>query len=569
MTTLLEGAKKLVGKGSSDVAVRMGGLQKAVESSRGRLDDWLVDEAAGVLDRAGTRLRLSADHTVVALAGATGSGKSSTFNALTGLELSAVGVRRPTTSWTMACVWGAEGAGELLDWLGVPQRHQVERDSVLDTPAAVPGGHGARGMRGRKAGDESELAGLVLLDLPDHDSTEVAHHVEVDRLVKLADMLVWVLDPQKYADAAIHDRYLAPLASHHEVMLVVLNHIDEVAPERREAMVGDLRRLLAADGLEDVPVLATSARDGEGICELRRMIASRVAAKKATRARLLADVSAVASRMSAANGDTKPGDLARARKHELVDSFADAAGVPTVVRAVEQATKTRARRATGWPLTSWLSKLKPDPLKRLHLDLGASGKELTAGARASVPQASQVQRARVDTAVRAVADDVSADLSRPWAAAVRRASVSRLPDLSDALDKAVSGTDLGVSRTPLWWRTVRLLQWLLFLTAVAGGLWLGVLAVMGYLQLPALETPDYRGLPVPTIMLGGGVVVGILLALLSRLLAGIGARSRARSADRRLRAAIGEVTDRLVIEPVEAEVAAYRVTRDALAIASK
>ena len=58
------------------------------------------------------------------------------------------------------------------------------------------------------------MDGVVLLDLPDHDSTEVAHHLEVDRIVKLADLLVWVLDPQKYADAAVHDRYLAPLAGH-------------------------------------------------------------------------------------------------------------------------------------------------------------------------------------------------------------------------------------------------------------------------------------------------------------------------------------------------------------------
>ena len=61
--------------------------------------------------------------------------------------------------------------------------------------------------------EDTALRGVVLLDLPDHDSTEVSHHLEVDRLVQLADMLVWVLDPQKYADAAIHDRYLAPLAA--------------------------------------------------------------------------------------------------------------------------------------------------------------------------------------------------------------------------------------------------------------------------------------------------------------------------------------------------------------------
>jgi len=316
-------------------------------------------------------------------------------------------------------------------------------------------------------------------------------------------------------------------------------------------------------------VIATSARLGDGIPELRKAIASRVAAKKANRSRLLADVSSVAQRIGAVNGDAEPGDVARARKHELVDAFADAAGVPTVVLAVERATKMRARQATGWPVTSWLSKLKPDPLKRLHLDLGSRGKELTAGARASVPQASQVQRARVDTAVRSVADDVSAELTQPWAVAVRRASVSRLPDLNDALDKAVSSTDLGVSRTPLWWRMVRVLQWILVLTALVGGLWLLGLALLGYLQLPAPETPDYRGFPVPTIMLVGGVVGGIVLAWLCRVLAGLSARAKARSADRRLRAAIGKVTERLVIEPIESEIDAYRSTRGGLAVALK
>ncbi|HET6626750.1 MAG TPA: GTPase [Nocardioidaceae bacterium] len=550
MTALLAGAKKLVGKGSSDVAARLDGLQQAVESARGRLDEALLDDAAAVVERAGARLRLSADHTVVALAGATGSGKSSTFNALTGLDLAAIGVRRPTTSWTTACAWGTEGAGELLDWLGVPKRHQVARDSMLDVGRA-----------------ERDLYGLVLLDLPDHDSTEVAHHVEVDRLVKLTDMLVWVLDPQKYADAAIHDRYLKPFASHKDIMLVVLNHIDTVPPERRQSMVDDLERLLEADGLDGVPVLTTSARHGEGIAELKRAIASRVAAKKATRARLLADVTALAERMRAANGAAKPGDVARARKAELVDAFADAAGVPTVVHAVEKATRVRANRATGWPVTSWLSKLRPDPLKRLHLDLGRSGKELTAGARASIPQASQVQRARVDTAVRTVADDASAELSRPWVAAVRRASVSRLPDLNDALDRAVSGTDLGVSRTPLWWRLVRGLQWVLILTALAGGLWLAGLAVFGYLQMPAPDTPQYRDFPVPTLMLLGGVAAGVVLALLCRILTGLSARAKARSADRRLRSAISDVTERLVIEPIEAEIEAYRGTRDGLSAA--
>ena len=154
-------------------------------------------DADATVERVARRLGLTADHTVVAIAGATGSGKSSTFNALAGIELSSVGVRRPTTSWATACVWGKDGADELLDYLGIAPRHQIMRDSLLDLGK-----------------EDQALQGVVLLDLPDHDSTEVSHHLEVDRLIELTDLMVWVLDPQKYADAAVHDRYLAPMATH-------------------------------------------------------------------------------------------------------------------------------------------------------------------------------------------------------------------------------------------------------------------------------------------------------------------------------------------------------------------
>ena len=55
------------------------------------------------------------------------------------------------------------------------------------------------------------------------------------------DLLVWVLDPQKYADAVMHDRYLAPLAGHADVMLVVLNQVDRLTAEARAACLADLR----------------------------------------------------------------------------------------------------------------------------------------------------------------------------------------------------------------------------------------------------------------------------------------------------------------------------------------
>ncbi|MGH3412370.1 MAG: GTPase [Marmoricola sp.] len=546
MSTLVQGARRVLSR-RSGLDERVAGLGEAVEACRGRLDEEELEPSAELVERSTTRLRLSSEHTVVALAGATGSGKSSTFNALTGLELSSVGLRRPTTSWATACIWGSEGAQELLEWLGIPPRHQVVRDSILDT------GH-----------EGNDLNGLLLLDLPDHDSTEVGHHLEVDRLVQLTDLMVWVLDPQKYADAVLHERFLRPMAAHRDVMLVVLNHIDEIDPSRRESVLGDLHRLLEEDGLGSVPVLATSAVTGEGIDRLRAELVRRVADKATSGTRIATDVSRAADRLGELSGDAPAPDLDGDEQHELVDAVADAAGVPVVVDAVRRSSAARAQRATGWPLTAWLSRLRPDPLRRLHLDRRGSDTELAAVSRSSMPQAHPVQRARVEGSIRRTTDSVSEGLARPWAAAIRRASLSRADDLEDRLDRAMTTTDLGVARLPVWCRAVRVLQWLLLGVAVAGAVWLAALAVMAYLTASRPGTPRELGLPLPTWLLIGGVVLGLLLALLSRGLVRLGARARARRAERRLRSAVEEVARELVLEPVQAELAAYQRAREGL-----
>ena len=196
-------------------------------------------------------------------------------------------------------------------------------------------------------------------------------------------------------------------------MLVVLNHLDTVPEGRRDAMLADIRRLLALDGLEGVPVLGISARDRIGVDTLRTEVVKRVADKKMARTRLEADLRAAAQDLEQQSGTAAPAQLSKDRVAALDDALADAAGVPTVVAAVQKSTRMRANRATGWPVVAWLSRLRPDPLKRLHLDLGSAGKALSGTARTSIPSATQVQRARVDTEVRAVADEVSSALTRP------------------------------------------------------------------------------------------------------------------------------------------------------------
>ncbi|HET7476162.1 MAG TPA: GTPase, partial [Dermatophilaceae bacterium] len=259
-----------------DLDRRLAGLRRAVEACDAHLDAAHVPPLAhahAVLTRAGERLGLGAGLTVAALAGATGSGKSSTFNALAGAEVSTVGVRRPTTSATSAALWCPEAvAAPLLDWLAVPSRHVV-----------LPGADGGEGS-------SDPLHGLVLLDLPDHDSTQATHRAEVDRVVGLADVLVWVLDPQKYADALVHEEYLQPWAGHGVVTVVALNQVDRVGADDLEPVLADLRRLLDDDGLREAELLAVSARTGEGLADLRALLAQRVTSTRAAQVRLAADV---------------------------------------------------------------------------------------------------------------------------------------------------------------------------------------------------------------------------------------------------------------------------------------
>jgi GTP-binding protein EngB required for normal cell division len=522
-------------------------LTEAVELCEGRVDSAVLDEARRIVDQADRRLAISGSATVVALAGATGSGKSSIFNALSGTTLATVGVRRPTTAHAMASSWGDESAEDLLDWLQIPRRHALETDPTM----------------------AAALDGLVLLDLPDHDSTELDHRMEVDRLVQLVDMLIWVVDPQKYADAAIHDRYLKPLAKHSDVMMIILNQVDRLSMSQREQCLSDLRRLLASEGLARVPVRATSAATGEGIHALRETLAKLVAEKQAAALRLAADVSVAAAKLSEASGATKLTPLSQSSINQLTTQVAIAAGVPVVTEAVGKAWRMRGGIATGWPVLAWVAKFKPDPLRRLHLDrlgVGRRRKEIDPSGvgRTSLPATSGVEKSRVDTALRTLADQAAHGLTRGWADQIKRAARSAEDALPDRVDRAIATTDLDLARHRRWWQLIRVVQWLLVATVVVGLGWLALSFLLAYLQLPPLPEVEWRGLPAPTVLAIGGVLAGLLLAGLARIGVEVGARRRTAKARQSLRAAIARVTGELVIEPVKAEQARYENARLAL-----
>ncbi len=302
---------------------RLAGLTGAADVAEGRLPGPVVAQARTVAERAQARLGLSEQLTVVAFAGSTGAGKSTLFNSIVGEEVAKAGVLRPTTSEPLAAIWQeTPETMALLDWLGVTRWHV--------------------------AADAENLADLVLIDLPDHDSTSSAHREYVDHFVERVDLMVWVLDPQKYADALVHEQYLRRFSRHDDVTVIVLNQVDRLNVGDAQQCLAHLRRMVAEDGLSDAVVLATSARSGEGLVALAERILAAVAGRRTAVARLAADVASAADGLAQAAEDpgtpvagVDSGDL-----NGLTYALTEAAGAPVIEAAIRS--PVSSKRLMRW-----------------------------------------------------------------------------------------------------------------------------------------------------------------------------------------------------------------------------
>ena len=515
---------------AEEISARADALADALSTGGARLESGPAARAREVVAKVSERTALVGGHTVVALAGATGSGKSSLFNALAGADVATVGLRRPTTSTPTAAVWGTEPAGDLLDWLAVGARHQVG------------------------AGDDA-LDGLVLIDLPDFDSREAANKVEAQRVLELVDVFVWVTDPQKYADSVLHDEYLTVLKEYGAVTLVVLNQVDRLPAGGREQISADLTRLLDRDGLGAHEVIGTSTVTGAGLDELRAHLATAVEHADAARYRLAADLRTAAEGLADSVADVDA-DVSGKAREELVDALCRSAGVPTVVDAVERDYRLESWARAGWPFTRWIRAFRPAPLRRLRLDRDADAipnitdQDVRAVlGRSSIPPPAPAARAAVDLAARRIGTSAGEGLPTRWADAVADAARPADRDLADDLDQAVLATSLR-ARKPLWWPVFGALQVIFALAAVVGFGWLVVIAAAGWLQLPAIPTYDVGPFATPFLLLVGGLLAGLLLAALARWLGRVGGRQRGRTIRRRLRESVAGVADERVIESV-------------------
>jgi GTP-binding protein EngB required for normal cell division len=615
----------------SRLPARLASLQELTKIGSGRIgsegfSQELLTEAETLLRRSGERMRMSASHTVVALAGGTGSGKSSLFNALAGANFSPAGVTRPTTKHSHACVWGMEGAAPLLDWLGVQRRHRYARASALDE-------------------GEASLTGMLLLDLPDHDSVVTGSAALVDRLVKLADMLVWVLDPLKYADASVHRRYLVPLAGHAAVTTVVLNQVDTLSPDQAADCESDLRRLLDTEGLSETQVLVTSATTGAGLNELRRVLAGAVAARRAASDRITADIDALLERFAVYAGDSVPGWLPPAASVPVLPAAPDAApaepaSTPVPARPPwEQADDDghegngRAGAADWQPWQTTAAPTRPSSSARppwedatqdgngvgksaedpsIYVPAGPAGTLTAAFAKAAGAKAvtetlngvrersaagyigwpparlaarlrgeapvhkllasdpGQAQRPDIDNAINVFANEVGGALPEPWSRTVRAAARSRADEAQSTLGTAVAQGLPPRDKVIGWWRLVALAQWLLMALTLAGLIWIVLILAFGE-SSAAHKSPslinDVSLAPWLGVIVVALLLLGWLISSWCQNMVVLAADREREQAARDILARIAAVANDLVVTPVGRELRDYERFRTELAAA--
>ncbi len=184
------------------------------------------------------RLRQSGAPILVALVGSTGAGKSTLLNSLCERQVSATGIRRPTTnSPVLACHpndmrWFAEN-------VFLPTLPRVRQQGL-----AMPGRDGLLVL----AAAEGMPEGVAVLDTPDIDSVVKAHRDFAHQFLDASDLWLFVTTARRYADAAVWEM-LKDARNRGAALAIALSRVPSSAAAE---LAAHFDAMLDANGLREV-----------------------------------------------------------------------------------------------------------------------------------------------------------------------------------------------------------------------------------------------------------------------------------------------------------------------------
>jgi hypothetical protein len=184
------------------------------------------------------RLRQSGAPILVALVGSTGAGKSTLMNSLVGKQVSATGIRRPTTnSPVLAC--HPDDARWFAENVFLPTLPRVRQQGL-----AMPGRDGLLVL----AASEGMPKGVALLDTPDIDSVVQAHRDFAHQFLDASDLWLFVTTARRYADAAVWEM-LKDARDRGAALALALSR---VPPSSSAELAAHFDAMLEANGLREV-----------------------------------------------------------------------------------------------------------------------------------------------------------------------------------------------------------------------------------------------------------------------------------------------------------------------------
>jgi len=185
------------------------------------------------------RLRQSGAPILISMAGSTGAGKSTLLNSIAGRQVSATGIRRPTTnSPVLAC--HPDEVGWFAENVFLPTLPRVRQQGL-----AMPGRDGLLVL----ATSAGMPRGIALLDTPDIDSVVAAHRQFARQFLDASDLWLFVTTARRYADAVVWE-LLKDARDRGASLGIVLSR---VPPASIQQLTGHFGAMLDANGLGDVP----------------------------------------------------------------------------------------------------------------------------------------------------------------------------------------------------------------------------------------------------------------------------------------------------------------------------